>query len=219
MTNENSKDKYGLVIKKVPIAFPSVFKMIPIPGYESSEPAYRIYFLLDKKTQKETIDQIKVIFDKIGAEHGFKPSFKNTQCFRDGDELAAEDPKNNIYRGYYRLFAKSGKTSTGDIMTPYVVKIKDGKAVPVQESEGLIYGGAICSGYVNFYFYGKGKPNKGIACSLHTVVYNDKGVRLGISPINASSMFLDMGDSNDSIDYLPNSDVNTDSLDSDHIPF
>jgi len=75
------------------------------------------------------------------------------------------------------------------------------------ESEELIYGGAICSGYVNFYFYGKGKPNKGIACSLHTVVFNKHGTRLGIGAIDASSQFLDMGDSEEVV--IPNNQGNT----------
>jgi len=192
---ENNKNKYDLLIKNSIIAFPSVFKMSVVPGYENSEPAYRIYFLFDKKTQIDTINQIKSIFEQIGLEHGFKPSSKNTQCFRDGDELAEEDPKHSVYKGYYRLFAKSGKSPDGSVIRPHVCKIKEGKAIPVMENDELIYGGAICSGYVNFYFYGKGKPNKGIACSLHTVVFNKHGTRLGIGAIDASSQFLDMGDS------------------------
>lgn len=213
MTQENNKNE--LYIYDAVVAFPNVFKMSTVPGYESSEPCYSTYFLFDKKTQEKTINQIKAIFEKIGEENGFKPSFKNTQCFRDGDELAEEDPKNNVYKGYYRLKAKSGKTPDGNVVKPHVVKIKDGQGIPITTEDELIYGGAICSGYVTFYFYGKGKPNKGIACCLHTVVFRKHGTRLGIGAIDASSSFLNMGDSED----LTDTQIAQNNEDSDHIPF
>lgn len=204
---ENNKNKYDLSIRNSVIAFPSLFRMTVIPGYEKSDPLYRVYFLLDKKTHLDTINKIKTIFQQLGAENNFKPTDKNTTCFRDGDELADEDIKNSVYRGYYRLFAKSGKTPQGNIIVPHICKIKEGKAVSVLEEEGLIYGGAVCSGYVNFYCYGKTGTNKGISCGLHTVLFNKHGSPLGAGAIDASSQFLDMGDSEEVV--IPTNHENT----------
>lgn len=167
-----------IIIKNARLSFPSLFK--PSAFDDSQEPKYSATFLLDKKSQKEMIDQVNAAVEKVAKEkfQGKLPAGLKT-CFRDGNE-----------RDHVGGYAESMFINASSKRRPPVV---DKDKSPLVEEDGKPYAGCFVNAVVRLWAQDN-KWGKRVNASLEAVQFAKDGEAFGIAPVDASSVFDEVPD-------------------------
>lgn len=183
-----------VILQDVRLSFPHLFK--PSAAVKDGPLKYRAAFIMDpstpsgranikaieaaieevkRDTWKDKADRIKLKADRI--------------CFVDGDECTNEEGE--VYLGYEGMkivSASNGKR----------VPVVDRKKTPVEESDGIFYGGCFVDAVIRLYTVSdQDKGGNGIFASLEAVRFRRDGDAFGSAPVDVDEVFDDLPDDDD----------------------
>jgi hypothetical protein len=172
----SSKTTPRIKLNDVRLSYPSIFRKTVNPkAGPNGKLRYEATFILDKDEHAKEIETIKSHINELVTENkiSLNKIDRKLICLRDGDDSEREEYKNK-----YTLIARSENR--------FPIVGKDGKT-PVEEDEGVFYGGCYVSAYVSLYLYDK--LSTGISANLLAIQFKKNGTPLGVAPFNIEGAF------------------------------
>lgn len=168
------------------LSFPSLFEptAFTTPQGQQQDPKYSATLIFpDPKELTPIKDECNAFINEkwpgltiAGVEHPFR------KCSEKPDMAGYADYPDGIFVKF---------ASSGDRPAPPVVRIFNGEKVPIEKSEGLIYGGCWVRVAFNLYswaFAGK----KGISFGLSSVLLVRKDTAFGVPPADPERDFAEV---------------------------
>ena len=180
MAEDKKRDPRKVTLRNVVISYPNVFTARHFGKSKEGKPAFSIQALVDKK-RDALLDKIDAAIEaakrEAFGEKWQKVKIKaDNMAMQDGDELNedAEEPSPER-KGQMVIRARN-------YTKPLVL---DDEGEEISESDGLIYGGAICDVIVRFWGQDY-EGTKRMNCSVEAVKYKEEGTPFGASKAKAS---------------------------------
>lgn len=188
MAEDKKRDPRKVTLRNVVISYPNVFTARHFGKSKEGKPAFSIQALVDKK-RDALLDKIDAAIEaakrEAFGEKWQKVKIKaDNMAMQDGDELNedAEEPSPER-KGQMVIRARN-------YTKPLVL---DDEGEEISESDGLIYGGAICDVIVRFWGQDY-EGTKRMNCSVEAVKYKEEGTPFGASKAKASDFDEDDDD-------------------------
>jgi len=176
MSQNTNNTQQTLVLTKVRLSFPNVFK--PKAFEDGGEPKYSAAFLLDKQGHAKEISAIRAAAKTVAEEKWGKGKVPSSvkYCLRDGAEKSETD-------GYGEsvMFI-----STSSARKPAVVD-KD-KVTPLDGEDGRPYAGCYVHACIRLWAQDN-KFGKRVNAELKAVMFAKDGDPFGDKPVNTADAF------------------------------
>lgn len=178
---EKPKNQLRIILPMVRLSYPKLFKP---EGFKGGKAKFSANFLLCKKEHATTIKQLEQLAERaLLDKFGKKIQVKGDHFFlHDGNE---REDREGYGDGVMYVVSKS------DTRPAVVRPAANGAVEPVNEEDGVIYGGCYVDASIEVYAYlHKETGSKGVAAQLRAVRFRKDGQSFGGGgPVDAESEF------------------------------